>query len=111
MLFFLALILLSQGGGSILLGIVSRGLADTGAETNFWGTAATATVAFLFAIGLVVRVVEWAERRSPDAWRRRGAARERARLAVRRPAEEVPVVDLGDSREVDSDPALPFGDK
>ena len=60
----------------------------------------------LFCVGLVVRVAEWLRSRDPQAARRRVVQDQRARVAVRRPAEDVPAHQDGEQDGTDPDPAL-----
>lgn len=108
-LVLLALILLFQEGSGALVGVFHWLLSPL-VSAGSWSAAALFVAGLLFGIGLLVRLAEWAHRRDTQAWRRGLAARERARLSCRRPAEDVPVVDVGQSAMADPDPPLRFGD-
>lgn len=60
----------------------------------------------LFCVGLFVRAADWIQGRDAHTARRRAAEGQRARVAARRPAEDVPVHrDEADDLD-DPDPAL-----
>lgn len=59
-----------------------------------------------FTIGVFVRVSDWLRGRNPNLARTLALQHERARLAVRRPADDTPVYEDPGADVVDEDPAL-----
>jgi hypothetical protein len=64
----------------------------------------------IFCVGLVVRAQRALRRRGARAGRDRDAQERHARVAVRRPAADVPVVPPEHGPAPDPDPALELGD-
>ncbi len=64
--------------------------------------------AVVFGVGLVVRAASALAKGDPAGRRKREAGAQRARLAVRRPATDVPAHGPGRRTRPDSDPALPL---
>ena len=65
----------------------------------------------VFVIGLFVRGRRWLAQHDPEAWRRARAQEQRARVAPRPPAEDVPTALPLPTLPEDPDPALPFGEE
>lgn len=77
------------------------------------GDLANAVLIGLFLLGLLARIGRWCQNRDAAEARLRNQQRHRARLAVRRPAEDVPLHRPAHGDHVDQDdpdPALPFED-
>ena len=64
----------------------------------------------LFLVGFMARAHEWFTSRGPEVARRRAVEARRERVAVRRPAEGVPVDQGDDADPEDPDPPLPWGE-